>query len=972
MNMFTRLCNTPGALKGMLAAMGVMCFMGLSAQSTPTQSDLYEDEDTGYLQYNSEFYAQFTYEWTDENGVTHTSTLADRAESVPQMIAMLKEVYVNPEIPGFVEDPTYAGGSNQADGKPNNYYKVPYMPCTEAPYYMSPDEVVPTPVEGATALMVELHDDYVFDEHADPMALFSKIKAISIVPHAMYIGKQTFTENPGWLFNYIGVIDKFFIITKGNNRIADNSNTGYAPFYYMFEEFSPSNKQPVTDAYAAMNSGETFAVDHNCTTVLGQNHIIEMSPEGVAHEYPMNFMFYLPDRRFYGNSSTNTATGESFEWYTYYNKDYMPFFFFNKIRAEIKNLPEVNSADRTAMVKIEWKSTYKDVAKAHYVPESFYIYRVVNDVIQPQPVTEFYIPEDKMGLTGKFDDGEYVSKESTCVAYIQEPQNSASYNVKYIIKGRRYGSKFEYTESNIVSTTIPGYEVQEDLSILIEGAPKSTYIHDTQENVYANKISLSEEPPVGGSPILAGQIRVKDENVPGTIFQLMRYTDDPSEAVSIAKMEVVDRTNVTWNGNNVGVWKYTADITYADTSLLDPEAPRIAEFRSGRDINGVIPDEEYPIEAVDAGKGIIVKFIDNFKVSTRNGEHPASYHYYMTVETASSAKRAAAKDENLSARSNTVDVAVPVRELKVGYTTYNQSQMDADTDFDNLLEPNKMAIMFETRSNPSLTSYTITNVTKGHTVVSASRMPTGTLEVSRKEANGNMAVYNRYENSMWINPIVELKGENDPGDVYSLVLKYENGNTYGNIRQELQALPFTYMKYAGLKAEKDNPGYYSTYCEWGMVDNDEWTFSSDSQFTPIEWRHWGKSDTDSSVTLLDDVEQTSNDRSSSKANLIFAAHDASEQNPVEYTHYSRAYFELPESMRISDDENARLAVLDNQTHLMAVDAGGVTTGVEDVIAPEDVTYRYFDISGVEYPYDSLPKGVIIRIGSDGSAEKLIR
>lgn len=75
-------------------------------------------ENTGTLP--PSFYDNIEYTWTDANGDTQTSKLTDIATTPEQMIALMREVYTNKNLPG----PWYRG--YDSNGNPETGYPVPY------------------------------------------------------------------------------------------------------------------------------------------------------------------------------------------------------------------------------------------------------------------------------------------------------------------------------------------------------------------------------------------------------------------------------------------------------------------------------------------------------------------------------------------------------------------------------------------------------------------------------------------------------------------------------------------------------------------------------------------------------------------------------------------------------------------------------------------------------------------------------
>lgn len=961
--------------------------------------------------YDETYYKQFTYEWEDEQGNPQTSNLAEPATEYNQIVAMLREIYINPLVPGFVKDPY--GYSDPAN--PNKYIDVPYGPCIAPgnPYGMDPNMKIETPIEGATAIIIELVDGYKYDSSDTPEQMLRKIKEAHVVCNSLYIDADATSSdnpNPGYLFNFVGMLDKFFVLTKGNNRIASNATldkehpdilVGHAPFYNMFEEFSPSNQGPIYDAYPDMSGGTTFQVDHNCTSIMGQNHIIVMSPEDIDKEYPMNFMFFLPDLRFAGDTRKPgapepTSDEKGYEYYTYYSDKHMPYFFFNTLKAEIPSAPvnfvDQNSGTHRSKVEVQWESTYNE-AVGFKATEEFYVYRVVNDVIQPEPLgkDEYEInPEYYKGNDWEvevMEDGALVTNKRLCQIFVYEDRNELSRDVYYIVKGRRYPSLFDLVESNTVNTRIPGYAGIENLSLKIDGRPKSTYDKATQQNFYENNIFLTDTQTADDNMVLrAKHIQARDIDNgydKGTVFSLRRYAgdDDITTSVEVATMEVIAKEARTGaNGTGWGVYVYTAEIKYpdgTDTTGL----PLTTQFKSNKQYIGgpSINEGEQPIVALDGHNGVLAEIKDCFSASTRSGSQAPSYHYYMVYEPAVSLS--ASVPQGSKAYSNVVDVAVPVRDLRVGYIPYTEEQILADTDFESMLPVNKEGIMFETRSNPYLISYSVYDYKSGKLLVQANRMPTGQLQINRRNTKDRMVDYSKENHANWTFIPVELNYPVNVYDDFLLVLTYSNGNTYGNRLHYLHTRPEAVILGNDLSYTQENglgEHTYTTILDYSaenLAGPDE-----DNPYIVHDFRLWGKHGAQDEYELISGfnsdvtnapmhVRVYASDSDERQHTYTFDTHEASIDNPVSFSHKLRLYAKLPQSLSISTSEEPGYIVSDKDYEASLTDMN-IVTGIDNILAPSDETYRYFDTTGRELNPLDLPKGVVIRAGR-GEVVKII-
>lgn len=572
----------------------------------------------------ADYYKKFSYEWKDAQGQRHTSLLTDRATDRNQIIALLKEVYTNPLIPGYIEDISYTNetekqydwytnqinrtdngkgeklkdgewmfktvGPNgkfdnaQVIGSRNKYNIIEYRAHDFYPYDKDiKDEPIRRPLNGATALLVEMKANYYgvyYDSNkkknysnpcgnvvvggsvTDPVdKALDFIDAVTLITNQRYVDQG----KTGFLFNVEGYYSKIFIISKGSprpdkpeayptwyegtstenktldNAIKDSAGNialyrGSYPFYGMYEEFSPANTQPMADAFVTMESGQAFSVDHNCSTVIGQQHDIIMgSEESYATrntKYHINLMFFLPDLRFADNTAYKNAEinlkredmdtdlggdmskgetkAELYSPYTFYAKDYQPYMFFHKLSAVIDDAVDVKSEEGYAWIPIQWESNYKSIIGQNYIPESFWVYRMINGTVQKEhiPLDQIIIrpeqtaPDDvlfpssveelKNEYTWKYVDEKSIMRahDSPVLVYIRErfTDDVKGKSFSYVIKSNRTGSNFNLVESNVVTAVLPFSDDGSYMTLELERA-KSVYNMDEEENVYANTIN---------------------------------------------------------------------------------------------------------------------------------------------------------------------------------------------------------------------------------------------------------------------------------------------------------------------------------------------------------------------------------------------------------------------------------------------------------------------------------------------------
>lgn len=925
---------------------------------------------------SEDFYRSIRFNWTDSLGQTHTSDLTEPASDPAHIVALLTEVYTNPAVPGFVYD---HAADSIADGR-EPWATVPYDPCTLPPYSMEPDRVIQRPAEGATALIVELNDNFdhgIFGSltNVEQWAgeALASVKSVQLISKQMYVSAdEDQSTNPGFLFNVEATLDKFYIITKGCNRPL---GSGYPLFYNMFEEFSPTNNGPMYNAFEQMDSGRQFPVDHNCSTVIGQNHIVVMPPAGENHEHAVNLMFYLPDYRFLGETRFKQEGDNVHEHYSFYAADHQPYFFFNKISAKIDGdvvtvSPDENNAEaapHTAWVPVTWVSTYKDITRSK-VPEQFYIYRVVNDTFDANPVPAEEIVVKKQPNTYLYEDGSITrAADNTVCIFVKEHRETFSRNVRYVVIGRRAGSDFSFVESNEVEAVIPGYDVVEALNIVIDGTPRSRYDVYAEKNIYSNSISLTESASANGDRLLAGHIVVPSHEGAGTIFELRRTAQGVTGSKLIAEMEIIGMEDKVWDYGRQGVHVYDAVIHYRDGITPDGTA----RFKSVMNIDDPSKDPLQPIIALDGKNGVLANFVDNFEVSTERGDHPQGYTYQMSF-------RAANATNNEKTLSNTVSTVIPVRELYVGYVPYTIDEVLADVDVDNRLAINPIGVAFQTKKNTSISGYTVTNVTKGTVVAHAIRTPSGIFErvVYDDMGKADDRLNSTTSAGFFGKLPFRLNSSVDINDEFALTLEYTNGNTYGNVRSRLTAIPAPEIidnpiRY--LVSYGDNhiyngqliwtsedlavapwPAFYEQQPEYTVFDYNVWSNSSDNDDFDLIYSPGGVVP----MNLLDDE-----DTAVKTVSYNFTGHYATFTNPVETNHIVRLYAKAPQELLIDfDNVTEGFVISETDSQASISQTGPIISGIDSIDAdsPESDAC-YFDLMGRPVDRALLTPGIYIRV-----------
>ena len=61
-------------------------------------------DSTDEVSVSADYYQSFSFEWTDSEGKSHMSDLTEPATEFNHIVALIKELYLNPAIPGYTHD----------------------------------------------------------------------------------------------------------------------------------------------------------------------------------------------------------------------------------------------------------------------------------------------------------------------------------------------------------------------------------------------------------------------------------------------------------------------------------------------------------------------------------------------------------------------------------------------------------------------------------------------------------------------------------------------------------------------------------------------------------------------------------------------------------------------------------------------------------------------------------------------------
>ncbi len=616
---------------------------------------------------DSVYFSKFTYNWVNDAGETCTARLTDVATDPRQIYAMIAKVYTDPDIPGKIKVSPVDG--DKADTVSNVVY---YSNKAWAHWNTNGNKNaidvnynIPTPkVDEQTTLLVEVKDKFDTDgatryhDNSTIACIYHCIKSVRLLYNAFRIERNgqgysagNTSYKPGVVYNVSGTYNRFFLMGKGSNRPVLNGE----PFDRMFEQYSPStgvNNDPVADFYQQLKSGHSYTVKHDCGSVPHLGHYPTMaSASGTAGAETMsNLMVFIPDYRLAPWSGRDTTNGQV---WTMYNPTYIPRFQVYDIKLSAKAERYGQESDRMFNVTLDWTSNIDTLSDTR-VKQDFYIYRVVNGVIDSMPLN----PEPTNSYT---------------YSYLV-PQTESGQTLTYIVTGRPSGiSGFNPVESNRASVMIPGYDPYERLALDIKATSRSKYDPQSQVNEYTNHIVMDNN---------AYTHVTGDFLKEGTEFHLYRFDNDKdgSEKTEIATITI---QSIASNGN-----AYNFNYKMEMKNQAEAVSPAYGKFTAAS-ANGDIDFNSLEVT-------------DHFTASTAANAQAGHYDYVLTFMPVKAAGSEGVKE----IYSNVARITVPKTEFTVGMKPYTKAQVDGDTEH-TLALPDGMHMTVAAANSTDVRSYTL-------------------------------------------------------------------------------------------------------------------------------------------------------------------------------------------------------------------------------------------------------------------------
>lgn len=561
------------------------------------------------------FYKGRTYTWTNANGGTVTSNLADPATDPRQIMALLKEVYTNKEIPGIWQCGYTADGKREGTIDytiDNGWYSND--PIYDA-YGILEGDYKPNE-EGYTTLIVKVKDDWKpvmkqylsQDETLNYIA--NSIESVQILTDGVYIpatgtdGKKN--PNPGAVYRLSGSASRLFFMSKGRGREWDKTVIhNYAPFNGMFEEYSPvavSGGQVVENFYTKLVDGDIFKVEHDCGSVPGNEHYFcMMGAKGTKKFDVTDLIVTIPDYRLW-QWDDRDYQGRTKSKYTNYNKNHAPSLGLYGIQLKATATP---AAGEEYTVELKWTSTLNEITG--------------NEIDQRFKV---WVRAEDGGLKPLLDaNGNQVeiAPGKTFYYNYNVKQGFEGREITYVVSGQPTDALFiNYKEvySNDDKVFIPGLDPDEGLRLSIGTTSTSDYDLATETNQYKNLITIDHN--LVKTHVRYGNLKA------GSKLAFYRYdVDRKSEPKKIAELEIVS-VDKRENGS-----KYYLDYKY-NLSFFNQEneaTPKTNLTGATYSLETNYDYTENTTKEIDFNGFKINSFNDEFCASTATNYHPASYEY---------------------------------------------------------------------------------------------------------------------------------------------------------------------------------------------------------------------------------------------------------------------------------------------------------------------------------------------------------
>ena len=339
--------------------------------------------------------------------------------------------------------------------------------------------ITPPTENGYTVLLVKVKSDATGVPSTTSTATglidscFSKFESIELLTDGLRVGENT--SNAGTVFSYTGMLNRFFFISKGKTA----QFSSYAPFYNMYEEFSPTTTDQgaeITDFYVEMVGGNSYPIIHDCASVSYLEHYFSMSGKtGTEEKSLSSLVFYIPDDR--STSPRDSTDGNSYVFRDYDHQPQVGLYTIH-LAAETAPIAGYSEENRKYDVFLDWTSSLNKMVN-NTVPQTYIIYKVTFDEHGNRVYT--YLDEVEDITTYSYQEDQLQTSQTFTYVILGYPTNATN---KPVINadGTVESGQF-YAYSNLDDVQIPGWF---DFMVLYRERYESDFVIPEEKNYYRN------------------------------------------------------------------------------------------------------------------------------------------------------------------------------------------------------------------------------------------------------------------------------------------------------------------------------------------------------------------------------------------------------------------------------------------------------------------------------------------------------
>lgn len=642
---------------------------------------------------DSTFFAGITYEWPINNP-TNESDLSEIATDPDQIIAMLREVYMNKDIPG-----NYVRGYN--DNVPSGYYVGPnrdvqytaagtiksdgeyvyfddtygwnipsYKDLTtgtsnDVQYiYMDPTEYKPN-YEGVTLLLLEMVDDFnpsnvsvTSTGYQGLKEYISKtIKSARVVTQAMRVGEDL---NRGTLFNIsCDKMNKFYLIAKGQLQWLrnpfmkyqdDTFATSFAytePCYIYSSRYDEYVDEAIEKPFFLGHMFEQFSPampDATATSADLYKDLVGMTSFKVNHDCP-NVPYVQNGHHFmmYGTASISDDCQDV--------RDLMFFVPDQRMRWWYDSTKKDGRGKKSSYYDMSVQDYFQ--YNPTYAPKMG-LFVIKQNAITGEQVSVEGTPTYKLHLTWKSNLLDFMPDEDgmyTLYRVITDADGHKTYEVV---------CEFDYPNTLDYYDYVPMQQNGQQVTYVVQGQDRGKFLElqmsneesyiipgldhaeqlriELNSDYYFSRYDAAEQKNYYSNSLIAN-------NTVGTNLKPNYIKNDSEFKFWRATLKTVDGQTVVDTENAVNF--VTAKVENYSTTVVNNILTGggnlryvnwvdQADFSTKPYKHGYHQNPATSNITISSGEVVFsgLKLYDNFSVSVKENTHPAQYVYYVTLETA--------------------------------------------------------------------------------------------------------------------------------------------------------------------------------------------------------------------------------------------------------------------------------------------------------------------------------------------------